>query len=230
VCNISNTTFTNNNVGPQASAAIGGNMTADFNNVTVTGSRAHGVNFFVAANYTGTFNVTLRNSTVGTLGVAGSGADLGFGVRLQNEGVPTGASVRMTVTNTTVQETANFNLINVNQGITAQATSTSTSVIITNNTLRNSAARAITVQQNNNTNTSSAGSTCVDISGNTMSGIAGQAGDGTFIRLRRLDANSGAGQTFRVRQTSSADLAAQNSITEAQLSLSGTLTFNGGTC
>ena len=228
-CNVSGATFTNNNVGPQASVSNGGNMVADFDGVTATGNRAHGVNYFVAANYTGSFAAKLRNSTVGTLGTAGSGSQLGFGVRVQNEGVDTGAVVKVAVTNTIVQETASFSLINVNQGITAQTSSTPTHVTVTSNTLRKSGARAIVVQQNNNTDTDSAGSTCVDISGNAMSDIPGQAGDGTYIRLRRLDAN-GTGHTFRVRQTSDADLAAQNSISTAQLSLSGTLAYNGGAC
>jgi hypothetical protein len=228
-CNISNTTYTNNNVGPQASVANGGNMQSDFNTVTATGGRAHGVNYFVAASYTGSFGATLRNSTVGTLGVPGSASSLGFGVRMQMEGVSTAASVRLAVTNNIVQETSSFNLINVNQGIAGQTSTTPVNATITGNTLRNSGARAILVSQNNATDADSAGNTCADVSGNTMSNIVGQAGDGTRIRLRRLDANDG-GQSFRVRQADANTLASANSSTTAQLSLSGTLTFNGGAC
>jgi hypothetical protein len=229
-CNISDATFTNNNVGPQGSVSNGGSVVANFNNVTATGNRSHGINFFVAANSTASLRADVANSIVGSLGVAGSASSLGFGIRLQNESVSTSTDVRLRVTGTTVQETSSFSLINVNQGIVGQVSSGASNVTITGNTLRNSAARAIIVQQNNSTNATSAGNTCVDISANTMSGIPGQVGDGTFIRLRRLDANSGPGDTFRVRQLSLADLATQNTVTTTELSVSGAMTYNGGAC
>lgn len=204
-------------------------MAATFDGVSATGNRAHGDNYFVAANYTGVLGATLRNSMIGTQGVPGSGAQLGFGVRLQNEGAPTSASARLLVTGSTVQETASFNLVNVNQGIVGQGSSTPSLVTVTNNILRNSGARAVTVQQNNNTDADSAGLTCVNIAANTTSAITGQAGDGTVIRLRRLDANAGAAP-FQVVQASQADLAAQNSIAAVQVSVSGTPSYGAPAC
>ena len=117
------------------------------------------------------------------------------------------------------------------QGIAGQTSSTATNLTITNNTLRNSAARAIVVQQNNATDADSAGRTCVDISGNVMTNIPGNVGDGTYIRLRRLDANSAPGDLFNVRQTSAANLALVNGgIVVGAISTSGTMTYNGGAC
>ncbi|MGH9871508.1 MAG: beta strand repeat-containing protein, partial [Pyrinomonadaceae bacterium] len=230
-CNISGATFTNNNVAVTVSQAQGGNLKFTVSGNTATGNRSHGLNLFVAAIGTGAVDGSFTNNIVGTLGTAGSGSSLGFGIRVQNEGITAGGrAVNVLINGNTVQETASFSLINVFQGINGQTSSTATNATITGNTLRNSAARAIVVQQNNNTDADSAGNTCVDVASNAMSGIPGQVGDGTFIRLRRLDANSAVGDTFRVRQTSSADLATQNSITTAQLSLSGTLSFNGGVC
>ncbi len=229
-CNAAGATFTNNNVSLQSSISGGGSMVSNFNGVTATGSRAHGSNYFVASNASGSIGATLEDSVVGALGMAGSGASLGFGVRLQNESASTGASVRLRVVDSTVQETASFNLINVNQGIFGNTSSAPTHATFTGNTLRNSGARAILVSQNNATDADSAGATCVDIASNAMTNIPGQVGDGTYIRLRRLNANSALGDQFRVRQTSNTDLATQNGLTTAQLSLSGTLTFNGGAC
>jgi hypothetical protein len=232
-CNVSGSTFTNNNVAVSVSQANGGNLKFIVNNNIATGNRSHGLNLFVAAIGTGTVDGDFTNNTVGTNGVAGSGSSLGFGIRVQNEGVSTSRSVNVLISGNTVQETASFSLININQGIAAQTSSTATNATITGNTLQNSAARAIIVQQNNSTDADSAGATCVDISGNTMTNIPGNVGDGTRIRLRRLDANSGGGDQFRVRQTSAADLATQNpniGTVLAHISTSGTMTYNGGIC
>jgi hypothetical protein len=229
-CNISGADFINNNVGPQGSISNGGSVVANFTDITATGNRSHGINFFTAANSTASLKAKVTNSVVGTLGTAGSGSSLGFGIRLQNEAVSTAADVRLQVTGTTVQETSSFALINVNQGIVGQTSSAASNVTLTNNTLRNSGARAIIVQQNNNTDADSAGNTCVDIAGNSMSNIAGQAGDLTDIRLRRLDANSAVGDSFKVKQLNLADLAAQNSLTTGDISIGGTMTYNEGNC
>jgi hypothetical protein len=230
-CNVSGAAFTSNNVAVSVSSALAGDLAFNVANNTATGNRSHGLNLFVAANATGTTGGRFEGNTVGTLGVAGSGSSLGFGIRVQNEGVSTVNPVRVVINNNVVQETASFSLVNVNQGIAGQTSSTATNLTITNNTLRNSAARAIIVQQNNSTDADSAGRTCVDISGNSMSNIPGNVGDGTYIRLRRLDANSAVGDNFTVRQTSAADLALVNgNIPVAAISVSGTMTYNGGAC
>lgn len=221
---ISGATITNNNVAVTVSNANGGNLAFDIHdNPVVTGSRSHGLNLFVGASATGSVLGKFRNNVVGTLGTAGSASQLGFGIRVQNEGVNPALPVTVLISGNTVQETAGFNLLNINQGIVGQATSRTTNATITGNTFRNSGARAITIQQNNNTNPTAAGTTSVSISGNTFSGIVGQAGDGTEIRLRKLDANGG---VFNVTQTDLANLASVNGLTIADISIGGTPTFN----
>jgi len=208
-CNVSGTTFTNNNVAVSVSQANAGNLKFDVSGNTATGNRAQGLNLFVAAVGTGSVDGQFVNNVVGTAGVAGSASDIGFGIRVQNEGVNTGPPVNVLISGNTVQHTTNFSAINVNQGIVGQATSKATNVTVINNVLRNVAnGRAIVVQQNNTTSASSAGTTCVDVRGNAMTNIAGQAGDGSKIRLRRLDGNGG---VFNVVQASVAALAAANS-------------------
>ncbi|HRA22808.1 MAG TPA: hypothetical protein PLK52_04570, partial [Usitatibacteraceae bacterium] len=236
-CNVSGASFTNNNVAVSVSQANGGNLKFNVANNTATGNRSHGLNLFVAAVGTGTVDGSFLNNTVGTVGVAGSGSSLGFGIRVQNEGTSTASPANVLISGNIVQELASFGGINVNQGIAGQPTSKTTNVTITNNVIREvDNSRAIIVQQNNATNATSAGATCADISGNEMNNVFGNVGDGTKIRLRKLDANGGA---FNLRQLSLADLAGANSppvgvasttTTLAQLSVGGTPTFAQPPC
>ncbi len=234
-CNVSGATFTNNNVATSVSQAQGGNLRLNVSNNTATGNRSHGLNLFVAASGTGTVDGSFNNNTVGTLNTAGSGSDLGFGIRIQNEGSTGGAPpVNVLVSGNTVQEMTSFAGINVNQGIAAQAATRATNATIINNVVREvDNSRAIIVQQNNST---APGCTCTDISGNNMSNIAGNIGDGTKIRFRQL-----VGGTFNVRQQAptaaanaleldDANSVGANITTPAQISIGGTATFNAGVC
>ena len=228
-CNVSGATFTNNNVAVSVSQANGGNLKFNVDGNTATGNRAHGLNLFVAAVGTGTVDGSFLNNVIGSLGTVGSGSSLGFGIRVQNEGVSTANPVNVLISGNTVQEMASFAGINVNQGIAGQASSKTTNVTVTNNVIREvDNSRAIIVQQNNSTSGTSAGATCVDVSGNNMTNIAGQVGDGTKIRFRKLDANGG---VFNVRQTSIADLAAVNSpLLVGEIAIGGTPTFAQPPC
>lgn len=128
----------------------------------------------------------------------------------------------MLISGNTVQHTNSFNAINVNQGIAAQPSAKTTNVTVINNILNNIGARGITISQNNNVN---AGTTCVDVRGNQMTNIAGQAGDGTKIRLRE-DANGGVMNV--VQASGAAGVAAANSppaTAAAEISISGTPQF-----
>lgn len=224
--NVSTCTITNNNVGVNVSASGAGTLTYDVHdNPTVTTNRSHGLNCFLASDATGLINGKFRNNVVGTLGTAGSGSDIGFGIRIQNEAASSANAANFLVSGNTVQETSNFNSFNVNTGLATIATTKTTNLTIQNNTFRNSNARAITIQQNNATNGTSAGIIHAHIASNTFSGIAGQAADGTEIRLRQLAGNGG---TFRLNQTSDTNLATVNSLTLADLSIAGTITYNQG--
>lgn len=221
--NVSTSTFTNNNAAVNVSAALGGSITYDVHdNATVTGNRSHGLNEFIAANTTGSAHGKFRDNVVGTLGVVNSGSETGYGIRVQNEAIATNPVL---MTGNTVQELTS-SAVNVNHGISAYtyASPQTTSVTATGNLLRNvTAGRAIVASQN--FTVGSGGTTCTDISGNTMSGVAGQAGDGTDIRLKQFT-----GGTFNVRQLSAADLAAVNGLIVGDINLSGTPTFAGPAC
>ena len=224
--NVSTCTLSNNNIGLNVSASGGGTLTFDVHdNPSVTVNRSHGLQCYLASDATGQVNGKFRNNVVGTLGTAGSGSDIGFGIRIQNEAVSSANPLNLLVSGNTVQETGNFNSLNVNTGLATIASTRTTNVTITNNAFKNSAARAITIQQNNNTNTTAAGTIHANIASNTFSGIAGQAADGTEIRLRQLAGNGG---VFKLTQTSDTNLASVNSLTLADLSIAGTITYNQG--
>ncbi len=235
-CNISGVTYTNNNVGPQGSVAVNGNVVIDFNGNTVTGNRSHGINVFADANapFTKTLTGRIRNNIVGTLGTAGSGSSVGFPIRVQNEGrIP----MTLAITGNTVQESTSFTGINVSMSITTVAGSAATNVTITGNTIREiDSGRVIAVQQNDHLPAGgNAGTVCADISGNVISNVAGQAGDGTYIRLRRSD--NSVTKVFNVRQLTPTAAANVNELDDANgfnnpalVSIGGTPTFNAGTC
>ena len=103
--NINGGTFTNNNVAVSVSAANGGGIVFDVDGTTSTGNRSHGLNLFVAANSTGVVTGSFTDNTVGTLGVDGSGSELGFGIRVQNEALATANPVTVEIDGNTVQET-----------------------------------------------------------------------------------------------------------------------------
>lgn len=213
-CNISGTTFTNNNVGPQASVAGGARMVFDFNGNTVTGNRSHGINVFADANppFTKAITGRIRNNMVGTFGVAGSGSSLGFPIRVQNEGrIP----ATLAITGNTVQESTSFTGINVNVGITTVAGSAATNVTITGNTVREiDSGRAVLVQQLDHLPAGgNAGTVCADIGSNTFSNVAGQAGDGTLIRVRRSESSTT--KVFNVRQATPTAAAIANELDDA---------------
>lgn len=217
--NVNGGTFTNNNVAVSVSAANGGNLDFDINGVTATGNRAHGLNLFVGASSTGTVTGTFRNNIIGTAGVTGSGASLGFGIRVQNEGsTATGNAVTVLIENNVVRELANFAAINVNQGIVGQTFTRTQNITVRNNTISDvDNSRGVVIQQNN---TTAPGIMNATIHGNTFANVAGNVGDGTDIRLRQL-----AGGTFNLTQLSAADLAAQNGLTPTDISIGGTIIF-----
>jgi hypothetical protein len=235
-CNVSGAAFTNNNVGPQASVAGNGQMVFDFNGNNIQGSRSHGVNLFADANppFTKSIMGRIRNNTIGTLGVTGSASTLGFPIRVQNEGrVP----VTLAITNNQVRESAAFTGINVNHGISLTAGTAATNVTITGNTISDiDDGRAILVQALDFLPAGgNAGTVCADIQGNTLSNIAGQAGDGTRIRIRQ--SATSAPSVFNVRQAQATAGAGATELDDAngfnnpaQISAGGTPTYNAGAC
>ena len=221
--NIANATIANNNVGVNVSVALAGTLGFDVNGNTITGTRTHAVNYFISGNHTGTSSGRIRNNVIGAAGVAGSGSSTGFGVRVQNEAA---GDATVAVTGNTIQELASAAAVNVNHATLASTLTGTTAVTIGSNTIRNVNARAIIVQQN-----AGKGTVCADIAGNVMSGVAGQAGDGTRIRIRQL-----AGGTFNVKQKAATaavdplELDDANGSTAAQISVSGIFNYSAGGC
>ena len=235
-CNVGGATFTNNNVGPQASVAGGGQMIFDFNNNNVQGSRSHAINVFADANppFTKTINGRIRNNTVGTIGLVGSGSTVGFPIRVQNEGR---IATNLAITGNQVRESVGFTGINVNHGISLTAGTGATNVTITGNAISDiDSGRAVLVQANDFAPAGgNAGTVCVDIGGNSMTNIAGQAGDGSRIRLRQ--SASSAPSVFNVRQNAATGAAVFSELDDAngfndplQVSVGGTPTYNAGAC
>jgi hypothetical protein len=237
-CNISGATLTNNNVGPQASVAGNGQMVVNFTGNTITGIRSHGINFFADANppFTKSISGTVQNNVVGTLGVANSASSLGPGIRIQNEGaVPITLKISGNTTGNTIQEAQNFQGINANVGLSGNATGgLATNLTITNNTIREiDGSRAITIQDNQSAPDTPAPTVCVDMSGNSFSNIVGQAGDGSFVRLRELHGVFNVRQSAPTTAVNAAELDDANSgndLTGTKYAISGTPQFNAGAC
>jgi hypothetical protein len=178
-------------------------------------------------------NGKIENNTVGTFGIIGSGSNVGNGIRVANEGA---VPINILINNNTVQEVQSFPGISIAHGITNSTIAggnQQTNVTITNNTVRNIGSRGIVVQDNANFGLGGNGSICANIFGNNLSGIAGQAGNGEFMRLRRLNG------TFNVVQTSEPNLEAVNTLTcspapalcpSPKIDVSGTVTFGQPAC
>lgn len=234
-CNVSGATSTNNNVGPQGSVAVGGKVVVDFNGNSITGTRSTAINFFADANapFTKSISGRVRNNIIGTLGVANSGAQLGPGVRVQNEGsVP----ATLVIENNTIRETQSFQGINVNVGISIGSPlgGGATNLTIFNNSFTNIGSRAIAVQDND-ASTGAKPTICVDMSSNDFgSGIAGQAGDGSWVRLRELSGTMNVRQAIPTTAVNPAELDDQqdngNDATGTKYSISGTPQFSQGAC
>ena len=225
--NVSTCTLSDNNTGVEVSAAGDSTLTFDVHdNPSIAINRSHGLSCVIASDATGLINGKFRNNVVGTLGTAGSGSDLGYGIRIENQSGSTTNPANLSITGNIVQETANLTSLNVNVGLATIAATKTTNLTITGNAFKNSGGRGITIQQINTTNTTSAGTIHANVASNTFTGIVGQAGDGTEIRLRQLAANGG---VFKVTQTDVNNLASVNGLTLADLSIAGTITYNQGT-
>lgn len=232
--NVSGATFAGNNAGVNVSTGPGNStLTFDISNNTFIDQRSVPINIFNNGNapFGRTVNGTITGNVIGD-GTDLSGSTVGRGIDVGNEG-----AVNMTVliSGNTIQDIGTLGVsggqaIASNIGLVGQATGGgTTNLTITNNLIsdiRNS--RAILVDESNDL----AGpqpTVFVNISGNTISGvIAGQAGDGSRIRL---DQDNG---TFRVTQGAPGSGAgsldtANTGVTAAQISIGGTVLFNQGT-
>jgi hypothetical protein len=204
--NVSTSNFYNLNNGINVSTGPGSTtLTYSIIGNTITGSRSTAINDFQNGNapFSRTIYGTIQNNIIGTNGVAMSGSQLGNGISISNEG-----SVNATylISGNTIQQvgvagTSGSSAIAVNVGLVGQATfGGTTNVTITNNTIRDILnSRGIVV--NNNQNTGTLPTIRLSMSNNQFLGtIAGQAGNGQFIRL----SDSGGGPFFVTQQAATA--------------------------
>ncbi|CAM5482718.1 hypothetical protein MAUB1S_08099 [Mycolicibacterium aubagnense] len=235
--NVSGATFTANNVGINISTGPGGSTVVfDLDNNTFVNQRSTAINIFNNGNapFTRTVNGTITNNIIGN-GADFSGSTVGRGIDVGNEGA---VNLTVLISGNTIQDIGTPGTltstgsagIGSNIGIVGSPTGGgTTNLTITNNAISDiHDSRAIVVDESNGA-TGPQPTVFVNLSGNTISGfIGGQAGDGSKIRL---DQDNG---IFRVTQgapaSGPASLEAVNTgVTDVQISVGGTVSFNQGT-
>ncbi len=235
--NVSGATFTANNVGINISTGPGSSTVVfDLDNNTFVNQRSTAINIFNNGNapFTRTVNGTITNNIIGN-GADFSGSTVGRGIDVGNEGA---VNLTVLISGNTIQDIGTPGTltntgsagIGSNIGIVGSPTGGgTTNLTITNNIISDiHDSRAIVLDESNGA-TGPQPTVFVNLSGNTISGfIGGQAGDGSRIRL---DQDNG---TFRVTQGAPASgpgsLEAVNTgVTDVQISVGGTVSFNQGT-
>jgi hypothetical protein len=229
--NVSGATFTTNNAGVDFSTdPVATTLTANISGNTFTGTRSTAINHFDNGNspFNRTVNATIQNNIIGTLGTAGSGSSVGNGISIQNEGAVT---TTVLISGNTIQEVATAPAISSNVGLGGQATGgLATNLTITGNTITNIGSRGITVQDNQDP-TGPFPTVCADIAGNAFSGIAGQAGNGQYMRVRQLHGTFDVKQKAPTAAADSLELDDANGFNDpTKINVTGTITFNAGGC
>jgi len=192
---VNGSTFTNNNNGINVSTGPGSTtLTYNIDNNNFVGTRSTAINDFQNGNapFTRTVNGRITNNIIGNNAVTNSGSNVGAGISIANEG---GVNANYLISGNTIQQIQTSQGIVVNVGLVGQATGNlTTNVTILNNTIRNiNGSRGLVI--NNNQNTGGFPTVNVSISGNSFSGIAGQAGNGQYLRL-----SASGGGTINVTQ------------------------------
>jgi len=226
---VSGSTFTNTNNGVNMSTGPGSTtLTYSIDGNTFTGTRSTAINDFQNGNapFTRTVNGRITNNIIGNNAVTNSGSNVGNGISIGNEG---GVNANYLISGNTIQQIQTTQGIVVNVGLIGQATGNgTTNVTILNNIIRNiNGSRAIAI--NNNQNTGGFPTVNVSLSGNSFSGIAGQAGNGQYLRF-----SASGGGTINITQgqaTASAiasELDDANGFNDTTKISVGTGTFNYG--
>ncbi|NYT40306.1 S-layer family protein [Sphingomonas sp. R-74633] len=226
---VSGSFFTNTNNGINVSTGPGSTtLTYNIDGNTFVGTRSTAINDFQNGNapFTRTVNGRITNNIIGNNAVTNSGSNVGNGISIGNEG---GVNANYLISGNTIQQIQTSQGIVVNVGLVGQATGNlTTNVTILNNTIRNiNGSRGLLI--NNNQNTGGFPTVNVSVSGNGFSGIAGQAGNGQYMRL-----SASGGGTINVTQgqaTASAiasELDDANSFNDTTKISIGTGTFNYG--
>lgn len=204
--------------GPQLTVNIRDGADAGTAGNTITGIRSNAINLFTNGTLgpgVGTLRATITDNTIGTLGTAGSGSQLGSGIRVGNEG---GSTMTVNINNNTIQEIANFEGVFASNNVMAGTSN----ITITNNVFReHDFDRPIQVA-----NTIAGGTTCSNISGNSFSGTIDGAPFGAGSRIIRVRQTAG---THNSVQTSGANIQAVNGGTGI-VTVTGTINFGSAAC
>ncbi|RWE31981.1 MAG: hypothetical protein EOS78_25070 [Mesorhizobium sp.] len=201
-------TFNTNNSGITLTATGTSTLNFDVNDNTVTNNRAVGI----AINHFGTTTVTgfLRNTTIGTQGVVGSGAQIGNGLDIHDEA--DGGTMTLSVTNNIVQSVGNgsgsgFEGIDVQSGNGTQNSASVVNITLTGNTIRDILDdRGLFI---NNFNNAGGGFINALVSGNTFVNANGQGATTTA----RIGGAPGGTNAVNVTQADANALAAANGLT-----------------
>ncbi len=226
---ISGSTFTNTNNGINVSTGPGSTtLTYSIDNNVFTGTRSTAINDFQNGNapFGRTVNGRITNNIIGNNAVTNSGSNVGNGISIGNEG---GVNASYLISGNTIQQIQTTQGIVVNVGLVGQPTGNgTTNVTILNNTIRNiNGSRAIVI--NNNQNIGGFPTVNVNMSGNSFSNIAGQAGNGQFLRF---SASGGGSINITQGQATAAAIASEiddaNGFNDTTKVSIGTGTFNWG--
>jgi hypothetical protein len=229
---VSGSTFTNNNAGVSVSTGPGSStLTYRISGNMFVGQRASAINDFHNGNapFSRAVYGTIQNNIIGSAGVASSGSWLGNGISISNEGA---VNATYLISNNIIRQLRSFEAIAVNVGLGGTPTGGgTTNLTILNNTISDIAgSRAITIQDNQ-TIAAPFPTIRLNMSGNSFTNIAGQAGNGQFLRLRVLD---GAIQLSQMLATAGAganeldDLNGFNDPTKISTSVGGAGTITYG--
>ncbi|AGB43369.1 hypothetical protein Mesau_00885 [Mesorhizobium australicum WSM2073] len=227
--NVSGATFTNNNAGVDVSTdPVATSLTFDIENNTFIGQRSTAINHFDNGNgpFNRTVNGKISGNIIGNNAVTNSGSLVGNGISIQNEGAING---KYLITNNQIYQIATAPGISVNVGLTGLATGGGeTDVTITNNIFDHmNGSRAITIQDNQDLGFGPFPTIWANLSGNSFSNVAGQAGNGQFVRIKQTGGTVKVTQGTPTAASVATELDDANGINDpTKFSISGTVTFS----
>jgi hypothetical protein len=225
--NVSGATFTNNNAGVDVSTdPASTSLTFDIENNTFIGQRSTAINHFDNGNapFTRTVNGTIKNNIIGDNAVLNSGSSVGTGIAIQNEGAVNG---KYLITGNQIYQIATANGVTVNVGLAGLATGGGeTDVTITNNTFDHiNGSRAITISDNQTIGPFP--TIWANVQGNSFANVAGQAGNGQFMRIKQTSGTVKVTQDAATAGNTATELDNANGSTDpTKFSIAGTVTFS----
>ncbi|MGY4474688.1 cadherin domain-containing protein [Bradyrhizobium sp. USDA 3364] len=236
--NVFNAMFTNNNAGVDVSTdPAATSLTFDIEGNTFIGQRSTAINHFDNGNapFNRTVNGTIENNIIGNDAITNSGSAVGNGISIQNEGAVNG---KYLIDGNTISQIGGAgSAIGVNVGLGGQVTGGGeTDLTITDNTIQHvNGGRGVFVQDNQVTdiaNPPGAGpfpAIFLSMAGNSFSNIAGQAGNGQFVRIKESFGTVKVTQDAPTAGNTATELDNANGSTDpTKFSISGTVDFSQG--